>query len=113
MISEVSSSFKFLFRDRWNCTTDLYKILNRGPIKDTENSKERHRVDASLQMFSESREYVLVKVSLHRLETGNHSFHMHPMFKMTDFRNKPQLLVALCPWSIYLCVSISSSIKWG
>lgn len=102
MISEVSSSFKFLFHDRWSYTTDLYKILGCGAIKDTENSKERHRVDASLPLCSESREYVLVKVSF-----------MHSMFKITDFRNKPQLLVALCPRSIYLCVSISSSIKWG
>lgn len=102
MISEVSSSFKFLFHDRWNCTTDLYKILNCRPIKDTESSTERGRVDTSLQMFSESHEYVLVRVSF-----------MHPIFKMTDFRSKPQILVALCPRSIYLCVSISLSIKWG
>lgn len=102
MISEVSSSFKFLFHDRWNCTIDLYKILNCRPIKGTENSKERHRVDAFLHIFSESGEYVLVKVGF-----------MHPMFKITDFRNKLKLLLALCPWSVYVCVSVSLSIKWG
>lgn len=71
----------------------LSKILNCGPIIDTENSKERSRVDACLQMFSESCEYILVEVSL-----------VHPVFKMTDSRIKPWLLTS--------CVTLDALFVW-